>query len=464
MGLSTTYTKAETGFLLQQIDKKVVGGYKGDLRISDPAPTEIGYYMLLDVGTYANLGGLNAVLNRLNFVSFDGTTWSKVEVEIPKAKDGTNGIDGKTIENWSAKSYAVGSNVFYNGKIYANDTIVTNAEDVPGSSPISPWIDKSSTMLLKNDNVDFSLEDEEGNKLLILNDGHLMTKNFNSKINKSLKIFFLGNSFTRDAVMYAPALLKSIDPSIDLTVGIGYVSGSSLALHWLYAQNSQASYAYDLSVSGNPWITVGGKSFEQMLADKDWDIVVFQQQSVASRDYTTFQPYLNNLVDFVYAKNDNVKLGWLFTPALPTGGIGIPSGMSSYAFFEDMANAVKRVDGETAIQVLFPCGTAIQNARTTSLNNLGEFGQLSFEGQHLDEGIARQIESYALCETILKLVASNKSIFGNKVRITEDFLNQNNIVRIDSIPTGSTDENCLIAQKSAIMAVKKPYEITTINF
>ena len=80
MGLSTTYTKAETLFLLQQIDKKVVGGYKGDLRISDPAPTEIGYYMLLDVGTYTNLGGLNTILNRLNFASFDGTTWSLISI------------------------------------------------------------------------------------------------------------------------------------------------------------------------------------------------------------------------------------------------------------------------------------------------------------------------------------------------------------------------------------------------
>ena len=82
MGLSTTYTKTETDFLLQQIDKKVVGGYKGDLRISDPAPTEIGYYMLLDVGTYTNLGGLNTVLNKLNFASFDGTTWSLSAVDI----------------------------------------------------------------------------------------------------------------------------------------------------------------------------------------------------------------------------------------------------------------------------------------------------------------------------------------------------------------------------------------------
>ena len=80
MGLSTTYTKTETDFLLQQIDKKVVGGYKGDLRISDPAPTEIGYYMLLDVGTYTNLDGLSTILNRLNFASFNGTTWSLISI------------------------------------------------------------------------------------------------------------------------------------------------------------------------------------------------------------------------------------------------------------------------------------------------------------------------------------------------------------------------------------------------
>ena len=83
MGLSTTYTKTETDFLLQQIDKKVVGGYKGDLRISDTAPTEIGYYILLDVGTYTNLGGLVATAGKLNFASFDGTTWSLIAVEIP---------------------------------------------------------------------------------------------------------------------------------------------------------------------------------------------------------------------------------------------------------------------------------------------------------------------------------------------------------------------------------------------
>ena len=94
MALSTTYTKVETDFLLQQIDKKVVGGYKGDLKISDTAPTGIGYYILLDVGTYTNLGGINATIGKLNFASFDGTTWSKVELELNvptgKVQEGDN--------------------------------------------------------------------------------------------------------------------------------------------------------------------------------------------------------------------------------------------------------------------------------------------------------------------------------------------------------------------------------------
>ena len=80
MGLSITYTKTETDFLIQQLEKKTASGYKGDLSKSDPAPTQIGYYMLLEVGTYTNLDGLNTILNRLNFASFNGTTWSLISI------------------------------------------------------------------------------------------------------------------------------------------------------------------------------------------------------------------------------------------------------------------------------------------------------------------------------------------------------------------------------------------------
>ena len=89
MGLSTTYTKTETDFLLQQLEKKTASGYKGDLRISDPAPTEIGFYGLLETGVYPNLGNIDAQAGKLNFASFDGATWSKVEVTMPSIANGS---------------------------------------------------------------------------------------------------------------------------------------------------------------------------------------------------------------------------------------------------------------------------------------------------------------------------------------------------------------------------------------
>ena len=82
MGLSTTYTKAETDFLIQQLEKKTSSGYKGDLIKTDVAPTSVGFYGLLETGIYTNLGGIDAPTGKLNFASFDGTAWKLISVEV----------------------------------------------------------------------------------------------------------------------------------------------------------------------------------------------------------------------------------------------------------------------------------------------------------------------------------------------------------------------------------------------
>ena len=84
MGLSTTYTKTETDFLIQQLEKKTASGYKGDLIKTDAAPTQIGFYGLIETGIYTNLGGIDAPIGKLNFASFDGTTWSLIAVDLPQ--------------------------------------------------------------------------------------------------------------------------------------------------------------------------------------------------------------------------------------------------------------------------------------------------------------------------------------------------------------------------------------------
>ena len=142
MGLSTTYTKAETDYLLQQIDKKVVGGYKGDLRISDTAPTGIGYYILLDVGTYTNLGGINATAGKLNFASFDGTTWSKVEVSIPNTTLSTSLDPNSTDKAETGKSISTAYPKEYQSDNLFDYTTVTKNYyvDIDGNlSPAEGW-------------------------------------------------------------------------------------------------------------------------------------------------------------------------------------------------------------------------------------------------------------------------------------------------------------------------------------
>ena len=84
MGLSTTYTKTETDYKLQKLQNLLEGGIKGVLKTTDTAPTEKGLYILTDAGTYTNLGGLITTADKLNYAYFDGTTWSKVEVDMPQ--------------------------------------------------------------------------------------------------------------------------------------------------------------------------------------------------------------------------------------------------------------------------------------------------------------------------------------------------------------------------------------------
>ena len=84
MGLSTTYTKIETDYLLQKLESELASGLKGSLKITNAAPTEQGLYILSDVGTYANLGGLVTSTGKLNYAYFDGTTWKLIAADLPQ--------------------------------------------------------------------------------------------------------------------------------------------------------------------------------------------------------------------------------------------------------------------------------------------------------------------------------------------------------------------------------------------
>lgn len=103
-----------------------------------------------DWGTlYPNQGNLRAKKGYSTIFYFNGTLWQKVEIELPK------GADGKTIEDWSAKAFPIGSSVYSGGKIFYNPTAAAASTDVPGTSAV--WVERMTTYKKIEDNGSYDI-------------------------------------------------------------------------------------------------------------------------------------------------------------------------------------------------------------------------------------------------------------------------------------------------------------------
>lgn len=74
--IGATGAKGDTGY--KTIDPDPV-------KISDPAPTVIGWYKPETVGVYPNLGGIEALFGYETLFFFNGTIWTKTETKLPEA-------------------------------------------------------------------------------------------------------------------------------------------------------------------------------------------------------------------------------------------------------------------------------------------------------------------------------------------------------------------------------------------
>lgn len=200
--------------------------------------------------------------------------------------------------------------------------------------------------------------------------------------------------------------------------------------------------------------------------DCDWDVVLLQQNSGNSMDYTTYQPYLNDLIDYIAGIKPNVVFAWNLTHAWATGYSRLTT---KGVTMDEMAAAVKsnadKVLDETAVSMILPYGEAIRFAREDeTLAAIGEKGNLSHDWVHLQEGIGRQVAAYANVMAILRFLHGKKGVVGDTTTIDSSFLSAHGITTTDNngtgmtnesqngTPTGSTATNRLIAQRCAVMA------------
>ena len=314
---------------------------------------------------------------------------------------------------------------------------------------------------------DLTIEDNKGNVIVEFSNGHIKTKEFDSRnagFTKYINILSIGNSYSRDCLSHVPYILKNVSPNIKLTIGLLYYGGCSLEQHYDFMANNQSVYEFcQYDYSTDKWTNiVSSKTIEYALAQKEWNIILFQQKSSDSINYNTCQPYLNNIIAWLVNKlNYNFRAGWIETHAYASGYSGLSSlGISSDDMALKSAETSKSVIENTVLDFILPYGIAIQNARHTNLDNYGN--HMTYEGTHLNEGIATLLAGYTIAQKFANMFSAAKSILGDPLRPTKEWQTEKNIPQPHGDVLGISNDNCLMAQKCAFMAIKNPYIITEI--
>lgn len=289
---------------------------------------------------------------------------------------------------------------------------------------------------------------------------------------EEINILMVGNSFTRDENGYLPALLKEALPDINFHIGILYHANATLSNQVTHMNNNTAYTYYDeYSSTGNSWTSTGSVTLSSVINKYKWDLVTFTQAARGIVDYETDTiPQLHELIDgYTEAMDHNVQFALFFAHVYATHYEDIPGSTKTSAewYEETAAPAYQAISAAVPVEII-PTGTAVQNARTTDLDLLGSgtYKDMTGDGRHLQQGVCCLVPAYVGLMKVMELIGKKKiGCMGSQIRPDDTWITAQAIPGVDgSAPQdesqGVTEENCILAAKCAIMAVKYPYTIT----
>lgn len=254
----------------------------------------------------------------------------------------------------------------------------------------------------------------------------------------TLRILAIGNSFSVDAVeAHLYGLFES--EGIDVIIGNLYIGGCSLERHYNNTVSGAKDYSYRKIVKGKK-TTVDNVDIDKALLDEPWDFISFQQSSPLSGKANSISPYLENLMAYVDAKVDNdYKTIWHMTWAYSKDSDhnAFPDyDKDQIKMYNAIVDVVKNEISKYNFDIIIPCGTTIQNARSSYLGD-----SMTRDGYHLDKKKGR----YAAACTWFEAITS-KSVVGNTF-----------------YPKG-VDERCAkTCQLAAHKAMRKAYKVSKIK-
>lgn len=290
--------------------------------------------------------------------------------------------------------------------------------------------------------------------------GSKFTKSYDVKVNPAnkLKVLMIGNSFADDTINYAYEIAKSSGiPAENILIADIYIGGCSLETHLTNAQKNAKAYRFGLERTG--WFD--GNSYtnwtmEQAIKYADWDFITFQQSSGDSGVSSSYSG-LQELMDYVYGiatdtknnpnANPNVKFVWHQTWAYQqnsTSAAFLAYRRDQMTMYKAIVACMKKHVLNKNFVAIIPNGTAIQNARTSSIGDT--FARDEYN--HLSYGAGRYIASMNLVSVLtgrdMSTMTWTPSENGFNYKLTEQEIN--------------------ICKESVANAIANPLEITNSKY
>ncbi len=254
-----------------------------------------------------------------------------------------------------------------------------------------------------------------------------------------LKVLAIGNSFSEDAIEnYLYDLAKTSNKK--MVIGNLYIGGASLELHVKNASSNKESYSYRKTNIDGSKSSTKNTSIAQAIKDEDWDYISIQQASPYSGQHEVIIKSLPALISYVDSlKPSKTKLIYHQTWAYQQDSKH--KGFANYdnnqeVMYKSIKDATQKISQSKVFSFVVPAGTAIQNARTSSIGD-----RYTRDGYHLQLDYGRFTAACTWYEML----------FHADVR------------KNDYKPEKVTELQAKIAKEAAHKAVKKPFKVSKIK-
>lgn len=248
----------------------------------------------------------------------------------------------------------------------------------------------------------------------------------------SLKILFIGNSFSVDTLEHVNNIAKGFNINEVKIVNL-YVGGCSIKKHFYHATNNINAYERFINI-GNGWTSTYNHNIKDSILEDSWDYICIQHGSADGSKYSDISSYseLKNLISYIKnIANKNAKIvfnmTWVGEPSFNHHEI-IEYNKDTKALYEDIVKLTKKhIVSMDEIDYVVPIGTAIEYARKQDI------GLLTRDGYHLSLSTGRYIAGLMFLKTLLNINASNTTFF------LDDMSEKERKVAIDAVNYASSN-------------------------